>query len=61
MNAISIIEYNISQNIDNHILNGVDIADMIQDVINCVKDDIRNDTDVFTSKYKRLIENLRNV
>lgn len=60
MNAISIIEYNISQNIDEHTLKNVDIADMIQDIINCVKDDIRNDTDVFASKYTRLMENLRN-
>lgn len=61
MNAITTIEYNISQNIENHSLRGEDIAEMIEDIITCVKEDIKNDTDVFTSKYRRLMEHLRSI
>ena len=61
MNAISIIEYNISQNVDDHLLHGNDIADMIEDIIQCVNDDDKNDTHIFISKYKRLINDLRKV
>lgn len=55
----AIVEYNISQGQDKHTLTSDELAVFIEDIIAAVKDDRKNGTFVFTSKYRRLIEELR--
>jgi hypothetical protein len=55
----AIVEYNISQGKDQHTLSGLELATLIEEIIEAVKDDRKNGTFVFTSKYRRLIEELR--
>lgn len=57
----AIIEYNISQDKDEHVLSSSDLADLIEEVIDCTEQDKKNNTKVFISKYKRLIEDLRKI
>ncbi len=57
----AIIEYNISQGQDEHTLSSEELATLIEDIIKAVDDDEKNDTHVFISKYKRLIEDLRRI
>lgn len=57
----AIIEYNISQGQDDHSLSSEELAALIEDIIKAVEEDRKNDTHVFISKYKRLIEDLRKI
>jgi len=55
----AIIEYNLSQGQDEHTLTSDNLADLIEEVIDAVKEDRKNNTLVFTAKFKRLVEELR--
>jgi len=53
------IEYNISQGQDKHTLTSEELAALIEDVIECLNQDRKNQTKVFCSKYTRLIKELK--
>lgn len=61
MNAFAKIEYNISQDREEHNLTSDELADLIEDIAKAIKEDIKHDTDVFYSKYLRLIQELRRI
>ena len=61
MKAVAIIEYGISQNQESHVLSNEELADMIEDIIECVKEDAKHNSNVFISKYTRMIAELRNI
>ena len=57
----AIVEYNISEGKDDHTLSSEELATLIEDVIKAVEEDRKNNTYIFVSKYKRLIEDLRKI
>jgi hypothetical protein len=56
--AYSQIEYNLSQNIDQHVLSSDQLAELIKDIIDSQEQNLTHGVDIFSHKYKALIEKL---
>ena len=56
--AYGLIEYNLSQNQDKHTLTSDQLAELITDIIESQEQNLNHGVDIFSHKYKTLLEKL---